>query len=565
MTKAFGKISQSEISSALIEFYVDQINNRTGKYIGEDDLGYSITDGKDDLGVDLLFRDDGVVIIIQAKHYSQGNGATLKDIQHFQSIFQRLRNPNMLKNARLADRLAEIDYDNDSFVLKFVCLGKIQGQALEQTKKDVELPPDLLFLRERISTEYLDESALNAELRAALSLDSGIPEKLEIVSAGSRGGRSSIIEFQSGDYPSFMLVTGGMQIVELYKKAKDALFTLNIRNYIGSTATNKQIIRTARQQPKDFFHFNNGISALAREVRILGEGKIETRGLQIINGAQTVKALSKAAIEGALSPDLKVLLRITEVRQGYGGDAGFAQQITRFNNTQNVIKVSDFRSNDPVQNDLREKFDYSRFGKRVEYVPKRTDKRQGRSIQIRMEEFAKVIHAFLYDPVSFSGSTSYLFDDDGGYAKVFGDGKSVWDSTMPNDEFKLRSGIWWLAEEFSDHLKQYKATLGDKVEKAALERKWFLIYAARLVLERSRGKDEYKKLLIHNYNGNWKFGEGEVGEFFERLFKVSLNAVVYVYKQAAKRPDFLHRNWMRSKETPVDLEEFVKSNPLLEI
>ena len=427
-TKDLSSLSPNERGLELIKYYVDQIHNRVGKYIGEDDFDYSVTDGKDDLGVDLIFHDDGVVVIIQAKYFAQGKGASLKDIQHFQSIFQRLRNPNMSKNTRLADRVAEIDFATDNFILKFVRLGKIEGQALEQTKQELDFPAELASLRERVSIDYLDERALNAELRAALSQDSGIPEKLEIVAAGKRRDRSAIVEFQSGNHPSFILVVEGMQIVELYKKAKDTLFTLNIRNYIGNTATNKQIILTARKEPKEFFHFNNGISALAREVRILEPGdRIETNGLQIINGAQTVKALARAAIEGMLSAELKVLLRITEIRQGYGPDANFAQQITRFNNTQNVIKVSDFRSNDPVQNDLRRKFDYARFGKKVEYLPKRTDKRKSGSIPIRLEEFAKVVYSFLFDPISFSGSTSYLFDESGGYAKVFGDGTNVWD------------------------------------------------------------------------------------------------------------------------------------------
>jgi hypothetical protein len=167
-----------------------------------------------------------------------------------------------------------------------------------------------------------------------------------------------------------------------------------------------------------------------------------------------------------------------------------------------------------------------------------------------LEEFAKVVYSFLFDPISFSGSTSYLFDDSGGYPKVFG---------------KLRSGIWWLAAEFSPALKEYKSTLQDKVSIAALERKWFVIYTARLVLQQAKGEDDYKKTLIANWNGNWKLGEGDVGQFFERLFKVSLQAVIYVYKQAAKRGDFIHRNWMRNNETSTELKEYVFSNPLLRI
>ena len=76
-------------------------------------------------------------------------------------------------------------------------------------------------------------------------------------------------------------------------------------------------------------------------------------------------------------------------------------------------------------------------------------------MQIRLEEFAKVIYSFLGDPVKFSGKTSFLFDDSesGGYRLVFGDGQQVW-LKMPEEEFQLRSAVWWLADEFGRQLKR---------------------------------------------------------------------------------------------------------------
>jgi hypothetical protein len=356
-----------------------------------------------------------------------------------------------------------------------------------------------------------------------------------------------------------------MQIVQLYQKAKDRLFTFNIRNYLGNTETNKQIIRSVKETPQYFYQFNNGISALAKTIEIDDRGdRIMTTGLQIINGAQTVKALARAASGGSLPTDLKVLFRVTEIRQGYGTDGGFAESITRFNNTQNVIKVSDFRSNDPIQNDLKKKFDYQRRGKKVEYLPKRTDKRKSSSIVIRLEEFAKTIFSFLVDPISFSGSTSLLFDEEGAYRTVFGDGTQVWD-TMPTDEFKLRSAIWWLAEEFTEALKEYKSRTTDEVAKAALERKWILLFVARLVLERAKGENEYKKTLVSRWKGDWELGLGETGILFKNLFDISVSAVAYRYGEAKKQPGFIHRNWMRSKSMVSDFRDYIVSNPLIRL
>jgi hypothetical protein len=341
---------------------------------------------------------------------------------------------------------------------------------------------------------------LTAELRNALAQDSGIPDSLELVSAGKRNDRTGVLEIDSGGFRSFILIVEGNQIVQLYQRAKDSLFSLNIRNYIGNTVTNKKIITSAKDKPEHFYHYNNGVSALAKQIQVGPEkDRIVTNGLQIINGAQTIKALVRAAHNGSLSSDLKILFRVTGIPGGYGAQGTLVESITRFNNTQNIIKVSDFRSNDPIQNDLKKKFDYSRRGKRVEYLPKRTDKRRANSIQIRLEDFAKVVYAVLVDPVKFSGSTSFLFDETGGYPWVFGDGSQIWD-TMPTEEFKLRGGIWWMSEEFTKSLKAYKENAEEELEKLALERKWIVLFTARLIFEQVKGKDEWRKLLIRHSN-----------------------------------------------------------------
>jgi hypothetical protein len=207
--KDFGNLTSVEIGYELIKFFVFQIHNRISNYISEDDFDYSVTDGKDDLGADLIFKDDGMVVIVQSKYFRQGKGPTLKDIQHFQSIFHRLRHPNFTKNSRLADRVAEIDFDKDTFALKFVCLGKIEGQASEQKQRSLDLPQDLSTVAERCTIDYLDELALTEELRNALAQDAGIPDTLEIVTAGPRGKRSGILEINSGGFPSYVMVVEG--------------------------------------------------------------------------------------------------------------------------------------------------------------------------------------------------------------------------------------------------------------------------------------------------------------------------------------------------------------------
>jgi hypothetical protein len=73
----------------------------------------------------------------------------------------------------------------------------------------------------------------------------------------------------AGDYRSFIMTLDARQIQRMYEELdRDALFSLNIRNYIGNTKPNKDIIESAINEPDKLFIYNNGISCLAIEVTI---------------------------------------------------------------------------------------------------------------------------------------------------------------------------------------------------------------------------------------------------------------------------------------------------------
>jgi hypothetical protein len=95
-------------------------------------------------------------------------------------------------------------------------------------------------------------------------------------------------------------------------------------------------------------------------------------------------------------------LRITEVQNKVtkGGEA-FLEKITRFNNTQNEIKISDFRSNDRIQSELKDYFGRLTYGgkKGILYKTKRglADKETNRHV-VSLEEFTKTVFAFQFGP-----------------------------------------------------------------------------------------------------------------------------------------------------------------------
>jgi hypothetical protein len=183
----FGKVSSDvQRSLYLTQFYIREIHNATRTSISDDDIEDGLTDGSNDLGADFIYRDDEQVFIFQSKYHGKGVAVALHEVQHFQNVLRRLRNPTWKRNSRVKELLSEVDWNKDTFQLKFIALGAIEGQARKQCDEPLGLPDDVPGLVDRVNIEYYGEAQLNDELRNALSQSTGIPGEISLVSSGER-------------------------------------------------------------------------------------------------------------------------------------------------------------------------------------------------------------------------------------------------------------------------------------------------------------------------------------------------------------------------------------------
>ena len=146
-------------------------------------------------------------------------------------------------------------------------------------------------------------------------------------------------------------------VKEQYCRYNDDIFSGNPRTYLGSgkkkNKINLGIIQTITEQPNNFWAYNNGITALVNDYSIendlnTGEEKLTISGITIINGAQTTGAVSSVTEVGkALIPIRFIVCE----------DSSIIDEIINNNNKQNEIIASDLRSNDKVQNRLRNEFE----------------------------------------------------------------------------------------------------------------------------------------------------------------------------------------------------------------
>jgi len=338
--RGFHDLNASKQSIAAVRFYIDQIHNPLKTNISEEDVDAAIVDGSNDLGCDFIHRDDNHVTIIQAKFRKSKAQENPQDISHFKSILKRFRQPDLRLNRNLLAIANEIDWTRDSFELVYLTFGRMDpaSQARKLSASPADYPNDVHDLDNRCEWRFLDEEELNVQLRSARDFKKGISDiKISLNPEGARGqrGETSIVESRSGDYRSFAMVLNARQIIQSYESlGRDSLFSLNIRNYIGNTNTNRKIIETAKNDPEQFFIYNNGISCLATNVETFSD-RIVVTGLQVINGAQTVKALVHVAgnirrlgLNCWAKQAPNVLVRITEIPEGYGNTGRARDRIT---------------------------------------------------------------------------------------------------------------------------------------------------------------------------------------------------------------------------------------------
>jgi hypothetical protein len=162
----------------------------------------------------------------------------------------------------------------------------------------------------------------------------------------------------SAPYESFQGIVHAEQVAEWLDHGPD-LFNLNIRNPLGRTAINNELITTLTDEPANFWYFNNGVTILCESVernnrsmrsphdRPLG---LTLHGASVVNGAQTVRAVAEAVRADPEAGSAQVGVRI--IVTGTADD--FAKRTTQATNRQNRVEPRDFIALDPVQGAIAE-------------------------------------------------------------------------------------------------------------------------------------------------------------------------------------------------------------------
>lgn len=226
----------------------------------------------------------------------------------------------------------------------------------------------------------------------------------------------------TGAWSAYITAVPARVLHRLYNKHKTRLFSANVRDYLGSRRSdaniNNGIKRTAQSSPQDFWVFNNGITVLTHqfeEVVVKGRRQLQVRGVSIVNGAQTTGAigsLSKAPDSTALVPARFVQTSKPEL----------IYDIIQYNNSQNKVTASDFRSTDRIQKRLREevaaipnaKYEGGRRGGHKDVIERNKNLLPSYTV-------GQALAAFHQEPVTAYNLKSEIWVSDQTYARFFND------------------------------------------------------------------------------------------------------------------------------------------------
>lgn len=312
----------------------------------------SVTDGYHDRGIDAIHFDvtSQELFIVQAKW---SNSIGWKDCGEFVAGVEELVAPNweaFQKNKKISSRRQEIE-------LALHTSAKVVLVTVHHGPRDAD--PAGLRRVDTLAQQLDDGSGLatavhwhQSDLLAALKNESE-PAPIEATMYLSNWGQITA---------PFNAVYGRVQadaIAKLWRE-NPHLSHLNIREYARSSEVNKAIADTVRNEPSNFWYFNNGLTIICESIQpaVLGrlnpeQAVFRLAGISLVNGAQTTGILAEHLDEvpDADRPNLWIQLRAIAV----GNDdesREFASRITRYTNLQNAVTQQDFAAMDPVQSRL---------------------------------------------------------------------------------------------------------------------------------------------------------------------------------------------------------------------
>jgi hypothetical protein len=387
-----------------------------------------VIDGSNDNGIDAVAVADGSQVwLVQAKWHEKGNagfhtnaarafidGLRLLEDRQFDTFNEKLRPFTAQLDSALGDPNLRIN-----MVIALVGNDPLSSHTIEILNRASD---DHYGHGPMLTYRLMSTPELLQQLR-----EDRKPDPVDVTVRMLKWLRRDL------PFPSYQGSLWARDVAEMYEAHGARLFSRNVRHSLGLTRINSGIAATLREEPENFWYFNNGITILCDRVDPYYPGRrhpdhpveLRLRHATVVNGAQTITSIHMAMQDSVHTVgDADVAVRVIALGDDY---ALYANRIAEATNTQNDIYRRDFISLDERQALIREDFDLT-LGK--VYVYKRGEAEPPPEFGCSVVQAAVALACAYETPelaVRAKRNTELLWDmgDQGSYQKLFGEAPSA--------------------------------------------------------------------------------------------------------------------------------------------
>ena len=500
-----------------MELHLDQADDPPS----QDELLASVTDGKDDLGIDAYFVDEAAstLYLFQSKHRSTPGNISQKDLSHFLSAPERLTTPQVLakctnqKILELAPTFREKLLDGFQLHMIFISTHGATSPIDAMVQNWIGTP-----LRLDIggnSIEVLHTLTMSDAEDLLSRFDSLSKEQSIVVDLKIPQNEWHLAP--AGQFRCLTATIYAEELAKIFHIHKYAIFRDNPRGPLGlSNSANKGIRKTLEDDTKRvWFHmFNNGLSAVCdsftKPDKTGGSAVCTVQGFQIVNGCQTTYYIWDHWRRGGSLTNTKVTLKLVE-------SPSFRKDISETSNSQSQMKEWDFLFNDKTQQRLQKEFE--QLSPPIFYELRRGEYRymvETKVQKVTIKDIAQVTWAFLGSPGEAKDKPRDVprsrSKDIGPYSKIFSEEVSAAWLFLPWAVYKRVQ---------SEHQKHSEETgeRGDFREHGRLHVLWLIGRG----LMKLQGVQSYKDLEPSSAKALYE----RIDEWFPELHKIAVETIGY--------------------------------------
>ncbi|WEV67047.1 AIPR family protein [Bifidobacterium sp. ESL0769] len=220
----------------------------------------------------------------------------------------------------------------------------------------------------------------------------------------------------------------------------------NVRGFLTRSDYNQGILNTIKNDPSNFFTYNNGITIVCEKVRQESKNGnsvsiLTIHNYQVVNGGQTVRTMfnsNQDEFSEERLAQVQVLARIFTTE-----DTNVRSKIAEYTNSQNAISPVDLKSTDHVQLLIEQRL---KLGG-ITYLRKVGDlcKENPKNQSISLELVGQILYAIKKDPSRATNQKKKIFSTE--YNNLF-----------PNDDGKFLDNVFQYCEEYFSNKATFKCT-----------------------------------------------------------------------------------------------------------